>query len=149
MSQQLLAIYLPLLTPIVTFAIVMVGFLYNNSRLSDFRSGIGDLRSEFGGLRTELRGNIENLRIELRGNIENLRTEFRGDVEDLRTELRGSVGDLRGSIGDIRGSMNDMRDMLRAEMRVVQTTMEKNHSELLGKFADLDTRVSHIEERFH
>ena len=45
--------------------------------------------------------------------------------------------------------MNDMRDMLRAEMRVVQTTMDKNHSELLGKFAELDTRVSHIEERFH
>src|SRR6266850_523502 len=119
MNQLLLAIYLPLLTPIVTFAIVMVGFLYNNSRLSDFRSdfrsGIGDLRAEFG---------------------------------DLRTELRGSVGDLRGSIGDIRGSLSDMRDMLRAEMRVVQTTMDKNHSELLGKFAELDTRVSHIEERF-
>ena len=50
------------------------------------------------------------------------------------------------SIGDIRGSM---RDMLRTEMRVVQTTMDKNHSELLGKFAELDTRVSRIEERFH
>ena len=142
MNQLLLAIYLPLLTPIVTFAIVMVGFLYNNSRLSDFRSdfrsSIGDLRAEFGDLRTEVRGNIENLR-----------TEVRGNIGDLRTELRGSVGDLRGSIGDIRGSLSDMRDMLRAEMRVVQTTMDKNHSELLGKFAELDTRVSHIEERFH
>jgi len=45
--------------------------------------------------------------------------------------------------------MNDKGDMLRAEMKVVQTTMEKNHSELLGKFADIDSRVSHIEERFH
>jgi len=39
--------------------------------------------------------------------------------------------------------------MLRAEMRVLQTTMEKNHSELLGKFAELDTRVSRIEQRFN
>jgi len=84
MNQQMLAIYLPLLTPLATLAIVMVGFLYNNSRLSDFRSSIGD-----------------------------------------------------------------MRDMLRAEMRVLQTIMEKNHSELLGKFAELDTRVSRIEQRFN
>src|SRR5437867_4301281 len=123
MNQQMLAIYLPLLAPLATLAVVMVGFLYNNSRLSDFRSGIGDLRAEFVDLRTEVRGSIENLRTEVRGSIENLRTEFRGNVDDLRTELRDSVGDLRGSIGDIRGGMNDMRDMLRAEMRVLQTTM--------------------------
>ena len=84
MNQQMLAIYLPLLAPLATLAIVMVGILYNNSRLSDFRS-----------------------------------------------------------------SMNDLRDMLRAEMRVLQTIMEKNHSELLGKFAELDTRVSRIEQRFN
>ena len=102
MNQQMLMIYLPLLTPLATLAIVMVGFLYNNSRLSDFRSSMGDMRSSMGDMRTEL-----------------------------------------------RGSMNDMRDMLRAEMRVLQTTMEKNHSELLGKFAELDTRVSRIEQRFN
>jgi hypothetical protein len=50
--------------------------------------------------------------------------------------------------------MGDMRDMLRAEIktmeveiRVLQTTMEKNHSELLNKFAELETRVSRIEEK--
>ncbi len=84
MNQQMLAIYLPLLTPLATLAIVMVGLLYNNSRLSDFRS-----------------------------------------------------------------SMTDLRDMLRAEMRVLQTIIEKNHSELLGKFAELDSRVSRIEQRFN
>ena len=84
MNQQMLAIYVPLLAPLATLAIVMVGILYNNSRLSDFRSSMGDLR-----------------------------------------------------------------DMLRAEMRVLQTIMEKNHSELLGKFAELDTRVSRIEQRFN
>ena len=75
-QQQIWAIYLPLLSPLATLAIVMVGFLYNNSRLNDFRASMGDLR-----------------------------------------------------------------DMLRAEIRVLQTTMEKNQSELLGKFAELESRA--------
>jgi hypothetical protein len=83
-QQQLLVLYLPLLSPLATLAIVMVGFLYNNSRLSDFRL-----------------------------------------------------------------SMGDMRDMLRAEIKVLQATMDKNQSELLSKFAELETRVSRIEEKIH
>jgi hypothetical protein len=83
-QQQLLVLYLPLLSPLATLAIVMVGFLYNNSRLSDFRL-----------------------------------------------------------------SMGDMRDMLRAEIKVLQATMEKNQSELLSKFAELETRVTRIEEKIH
>ena len=81
-QQQLLTLYLPLLSPLATVAIVMVGFLYNNSRLTDLRL-----------------------------------------------------------------SMGDMRDMLRAEIKVLQTIMEKNQSEVLSKFAELETRVSRIEER--
>jgi len=34
--------------------------------------------------------------------------------------------------------LNDVRDLLRAEM-------SKNHSEMLHRFADLDTRLSRIE----
>ena len=83
-QQQLLVLYLPLLSPLATLAIVMVGFLYNNSRLSDFRL-----------------------------------------------------------------SMGDMRDMLRAEIKVLQATMERNQSELLSKFAELETRVTRIEEKIH
>jgi hypothetical protein len=83
-QQQLLVLYLPLLSPLATLAIVMVGFLYNNSRLNDFRL-----------------------------------------------------------------SMGDMRDMLRAEIKVLQATMDKNQSELLSKFAELETRVSRIEEKIH
>jgi hypothetical protein len=82
MIQQHL--YLPLLSPLATLAIVMVGLLYNNSRLSDFRL-----------------------------------------------------------------SMGDMRDMLRAEIKVLQATMEKNRSELLSKFAELETRFTRIEEKIH
>ena len=83
-QQQLLVLYIPLLSPLATLAIVMVGFLYNNSRLSDFRL-----------------------------------------------------------------SMGDMRDMLRAEIRVLRAAMDKNQSEVLSKFAELETRVTRIEEKIH
>jgi hypothetical protein len=88
-QQQLLVLYLPLLSPLATLAIVMVGFLYNNSRLSDFRLSMGDMR------------------------------------DMLRAEIK----------------------TMEVEIRVLQTTMEKNHSELLNKFAELETRVSRIEEK--
>jgi hypothetical protein len=40
-----------LLTPVSTLAVVMVGFLYNNSRMSDLRSEIKDLlKAEIGRL---------------------------------------------------------------------------------------------------
>jgi hypothetical protein len=83
-QQQLLALYLPLLSPLATVAIVMVGFLYNNSRLTDLRL-----------------------------------------------------------------SMGDMRDMLRAKIKVLQAIMDKNQSEVLSKFAELETRVTRIEEKIH
>jgi hypothetical protein len=88
-QQQLLVLYLPLLSPLATLAIVMVGFLYNNSRLSDFRLSMGDMR------------------------------------DMLRAEIKA----------------------MGVEIKVLQTTMEKNQSELLSKFAELETRVSRIEER--
>jgi hypothetical protein len=79
-----LALYLPLLSPLATVAVVMIGFLYNNSRLTD-----------------------------------------------------------------LRWSMGDMRDMLRAEIKVLQTIMDKNQSEVLSKFAELEIRVIRIEEKIH
>ena len=88
-QQQLLVLYLPLLSPLATLAIVMVGFLYNNSRLSDLRLSMGDMR------------------------------------DMLRAEIK-TMG---------------------VEIKVLQTTMEKNQSELLGKFAELETRVSRIEQK--
>ncbi len=72
-TQQGLTIVLPLLTPLATLAILMAGFLNNNSRL------------------------------------------------------------------------NDLRDMLRAGMKVLRTIMEKNHSEILARFAGLENRVSRLE----
>ena len=54
--------------------------------------------------------------------------DLRGDMnlrfEDLRNEMNGRIGELR--------------DTLRAEM-------SKNHSEMLAKFAELDSRLYRLE----
>ncbi|HEV8144896.1 MAG TPA: hypothetical protein VGP79_00870 [Bryobacteraceae bacterium] len=48
--------------------------------------------------------------------------------------------------------LGDVRDLMRAEMKVVEASVkaveasiEKNHSEMLHRFAELDTRLSRIE----
>ena len=48
--------------------------------------------------------------------------------------------------------LGDVRDLMRAEIKVVEASVkaveasiEKNHSEMLHRFAELDTRLSRIE----
>ena len=41
--------------------------------------------------------------------------------------------------------LTDVKETLRAEMRVVDANMEKNHSEMLHRVGDLDTRLTRIE----
>ena len=41
--------------------------------------------------------------------------------------------------------LGDVRDLLRAEMKVLEAVMEKNQSEMLHRFAELDTRLTRIE----
>ncbi len=41
--------------------------------------------------------------------------------------------------------LSDVKETLRAEMKAVETNMDKNHSEMLHRFGDLDTRLSRIE----
>lgn len=52
--------------------------------------------------------------------------------------------------------LNDVKELLRAEIRAthaemrtefgeLRVTMEKNHSELMAKFAELDTRLTRID----
>ena len=52
------------------------------------------VRTEIGGLRTELKGDIAGLRTELKGDIAELRTELKGDVAGLRTEIRSLDRDV-------------------------------------------------------
>jgi hypothetical protein len=50
------------------------------------------------------------------------------------------IGDINNRISDVSRRIDDMRDILRAEM-------SKNHSEMLHWFADLDTRLTRVEQR--
>jgi hypothetical protein len=38
------------------------------------------------------------------------------------------------------------KETLRAEIKVIEVTMEKNHSEMLHRVGDLDTRMTRIEK---
>lgn len=44
--------------------------------------------------------------------------------------------------------LNDLRDLLRADMAVMDSHLERNPSEMLRRFGDLDSRVTRIENYF-
>lgn len=52
------------------------------------------------------------------------------------------LNDVKDSLN---GRINDLKETLRAEIRVVEANMEKNHSEMLHRFGDLDGRMTRIE----
>jgi len=58
-------------------------------------------------------------------------------IGDMRADMEQRFADLRT---DMDHRLNDLRDALRAEMA-------KNHSEMLARFADLDTRLTRLESR--
>ena len=80
-DQQLL---LGMITPVATLATVMVGFIYNNSRIGDLNNRMSDFRSE-------------------------------------------------------------MKEMLRLHEEKYDANLRRVEDMLLGKFAELDTRLSRIE----
>jgi hypothetical protein len=41
--------------------------------------------------------------------------------------------------------LNDVRDFLRAEIKVVESGIDRNHSEMLHRVGNLDLRLSRIE----
>ena len=59
------------------------------------------------------------------------------------------LGDVNARLGDMAGREEDFKEMLRSEIRSVREVLdahiEKNHSEMLHRFADLDTRLTRIE----
>ena len=60
--QQILSIYIPLLSPIATLAIVMVGFIYNNARMNDLRDLFrAELKAEIAELKSDTRARLDRL----------------------------------------------------------------------------------------
>lgn len=46
------------------------------------------IRTEIGGLRSEIRGDMNELRAEIRGDVNELRAEVKGDIASLRGDIR-------------------------------------------------------------
>ena len=96
LSKMSLTLYLPLLTPIATLAIVLVAFICNNSRLTDFR---GEFRTAIAHVRSSMNDMRDMLRAEIRAadSRELLRAEFGG----LRTEVERNHRELLHRIAGI------------------------------------------------
>lgn len=57
---------------------------------------------------------------------------------DLRAELSARFGDLRA---DIRDQLQAERRSTESQLEAVRADMARNHSELLDKLADIETRL--------
>jgi hypothetical protein len=59
------------------------------------------------------------------------------------------LNDVNARIGDLGGRQDGFKEMLRSEIRstreVLEAHIEKNQSEMLHRFGDLDTRLTRIE----
>ena len=59
------------------------------------------------------------------------------------------INDMRDAFRDtLRAEMTAVRAELTAQMTSLRADMDKNHSEMLHRFGDLDSRLTRIEERF-
>ena len=69
-------------------------------------------------------------------------TNMNARLSDMNTNMNARLNDMNGRFDDLRSEMNarigELLDALRAEM-------SKNHSEMLTKFAELDSRLYHLE----
>lgn len=119
MNEQWLPVYISLLTPIVTLAVVMVGFLYNNSRLTDLSAGV-DRR------------------------ITELSTSVDRRISELSKNMDSCIGELSKSV-DSR--ISDLKDLIKAQGERYDANLARIESSLLSKFAELDTRLTRIEAR--
>jgi hypothetical protein len=77
-------------------------------------------------------------------------------LNDFKDTLRAEIGGVKSEIGAARGETAGLRAELRTETTslrvevyslrdVLRAEMDKNHSEMLHRFADLDTRMTRIE----
>jgi hypothetical protein len=119
MAEQWLPVYISLLTPIATLAVVLVGFLYNNSRFS------------------ELSKSVDSRITELSKSMDSRISELSKSMDSRITELSKSV--------DSR--ISDLKDLIKAQGERFDANLARVESSLLSKFAELDTRLTRIESR--
>ncbi len=118
-TPQLLQLYIPLIAPFTTLVVVLVGFIYNNSRLSDWR---GDLLRRIDDTSDLLRAEMNIHRAETKGEMQELRSELRGEMQELRSEVK-------------------------SEMQEMRHLMEKEPGDILRLLADYYQRLTRLEDR--
>jgi F0F1-type ATP synthase membrane subunit b/b' len=96
---------------------------------------------------------VDETRDLLRAQMNETRDLLRGQIDDLRASMQRQMDDLRAAM---QHQINDTRDLLRAEIAAseartataiadLRLLIEKNHSEMMLKFMELDHRLSRIE----
>mgnify|MGYP001116755482 CR=1 FL=1 len=66
-------------------------------------------------------------------------------ISDLRADMSGRFGDMGGRFADINARFDDMRALIEAHAAAQEANLRRVEDMLLGKFAELDTRLSRIE----
>jgi hypothetical protein len=130
MTEQWLPIFISLLTPIATLAVVLVGFLYNNSRFTELSNSVDSRISE-------LAKSMDSRISELAKSMDSRIGELSNSVDSRITELSKSV--------DSR--ISDLKDLIKAQSDRYDANLARIESSLLSKFAELDTRLTRIEAR--
>jgi hypothetical protein len=98
MAEQWLPVYISLLTPIATLAVVLVGFLYNNSRFSELSksvdSRISELSKSMDSRITELSKSVDSRISDLKDLIKAQGERFDANLARVESSLLSKFAEL-------------------------------------------------------
>ena len=100
---------------------VILGFVAIGSQLMSMHEAIGELRTEIGGLRTEMH-------VEISG----LRNEMHEEISGLRNEMHEEIGGLRNEISELRDEMRTEMGKLSDRMTRIETSLQIRPGPLPG-----------------
>lgn len=89
--------------PLATLAVVLVGFLYNNARLTDLRN---DMISRMSTLRDEMLSRMSSLDASVNQRLDDTRDVLRAEMARNHSELLHRFADLDGWLTRIETRLN-------------------------------------------
>ena len=98
MNSQWLPVYISLLTPIITFAVVMVGFLFNNRRIDDLVASNSSRMNEL------------QRAVEIR--LTDFKDLLRSEVGRLETKLEKTESALLSKFAELDTRLNRIESQL-------------------------------------
>ena len=70
-------------------------------------------------------------------------------IGDLRMDVNARLTEMNNRFNDINNRFSDMREIYRQQGDVQEANLRRVEDMLLGKFAELDNRLSRIESQGH